>query len=109
MLHSDSRDTVTAQYDFIHFQYELGFKLYPIITINCTERYIWIPISQGVLTKKDLDAMASAIIAIRKSRTATVSSLEDPDEESLLENLIPKIPPREVWEAEFCLEMLVAG
>jgi hypothetical protein len=53
--------------------------------------------------------MAAAIFAIRKARKATVSSQEEPDEESLLEDLILKIPPREVWKAEFSLEMLVAG
>jgi hypothetical protein len=53
--------------------------------------------------------MASAILAIRKTRTAAISSQQESDEEILLEDLVLKVPPQETWEAEFCLDMLVAG
>jgi hypothetical protein len=50
--------------------------------------------------------MASTIAAIRKNRQVTEQEIE---EDSLLDNLISRVPPQDTWEAEFCLGMLVAG
>jgi hypothetical protein len=56
------------------------------------------------LTKK---RMAGTIAAIRKNRT--FSEQETDDENHLLEKLISRVPPKEMWEADFCLGMLGAG
>jgi hypothetical protein len=50
--------------------------------------------------------MASTIAAIRKNRAI---SEQEPEEENLLDNLISRVPPKQTWDAEFILGMLVHG
>ena len=52
--------------------------------------------------------MASTIAAIRIRNQRKIAE-QEMDEESLLENLVSRVPPQETWDADFCLGMLVAG
>jgi hypothetical protein len=51
--------------------------------------------------------MAAAVL-LRK-RNALSLQAEDEDEESLLDNITAKLPPKEIWESEMLLAILVLG
>jgi hypothetical protein len=50
--------------------------------------------------------MANTIAKIRSQRDI---SQEETDGEGLLDDFISRVPPKETWDAEFCLGMLVSG
>ena len=54
--------------------------------------------------------MASAIAAVRNGGSKPTVLLEDAEEEeSLFDALVTKLPPKETWDAEYFLGILVLG
>jgi hypothetical protein len=60
---------------------------------------------QSFLTNTD---MASAIAAMRKGNKGQ-SNQETTENDDILENLMIKLPPQEIWDAEYSLGVLILG
>jgi hypothetical protein len=45
----------------------------------------------------------------KPSSTKGQAFVEKEDDQDVFENLMAKLPTRETWDAEFCLEVLVLG
>ncbi len=52
--------------------------------------------------------MAAAIAAIRSMNTRKAAD-DVSDDEDLLDHLVMKLPPRDTWDSEIALGMLVVG